>query len=216
MEHFDGSTINSIEIVLQFKDEFNKVELIKILHRFNRVFKIILYGCSDFEILYSDNVSERYIIKVSELISSFTHCGKIGAEYFSLNIKMLSESQKFNSCLNHKLSIDIDGNIKNCPSMNESLGNIRSSSLLEAMKNPNFKKYWSISKDVILVCKDCEFRHICTDCRAYLEDPENILSKPLKCGYNPYTTEWQDWSLNPLKEKAIQYYGMNKMINMIE
>lgn len=59
------------------------------------------------------------------------------------------------------------------------------------------------------VCQDCEFRHICTDCRACLDEPEDIYSKPLKCGYNPYTAEWQDWSSNPLKEKTIQYYRLS-------
>ncbi|WP_161094292.1 hypothetical protein [Elizabethkingia anophelis] len=33
-------------------------------------------------------------------------------------------------------------------------------------------------------------------------------SKPLKCGYNPYTGEWEDWNKNILKQKAIKYYGM--------
>ena len=47
---------------------------------------------------------------------------------------------------------------------------------------------------------------------AYLEDPENILSKPLKCGYNPYTCEWEEWSTNPLKQKAIEYYGMQDLV----
>jgi len=31
---------------------------------------------------------------------------------------------------------------------------------------------------------------ILSDKRAYLTEPENIYSKPLKCGYNPYTGEW--------------------------
>lgn len=37
----------------------------------------------------------------------------------------------------------------------------------------------------------------------------DILSKPLKCGYNPYTGEWSDWSTNPLKQKAIEFYGID-------
>lgn len=65
------------------------------------------------------------------------------------------------------------------------------------------------------VCKDCEFRYICTDCRAYVEDPDDILSKPLKCGYNPYTGEWSEWSTNPLKQKAIDFYGMNNFVNWL-
>ena len=27
-----------------------------------------------------------------------------------------------------------------------------------------------------------------------------------------YTLEWEDWSTNPLKEKAIKYYGMEELI----
>lgn len=87
----------------------------------------------------------------------------------------------------------------------------------EALQHPDFKKYWNLTKDQIEVCKDCEFRYICTDCRAYTErshtNKEGLdISKPLKCGYNPYTGEWEEWSTNPLKQKAIQYYGLNQTI----
>ena len=91
-------------------------------------------------------------------------------------------------------------------------GNITNDKLQDALKHPDFKKSWLISKDQVLTCKDCEFRYICTDCRAYLEDPEDIFSKPLKCGYNPYTCEWEEWSTNPLKQKAIDYYGMRSIL----
>ena len=111
-----------------------------------------------------------------------------------------------------KVSVDQNGNIKNCPSMKETFGNIKDTTLSEAIEKPGFKKYWDINKDKIHVCKDCEFRYICTDCRAYVEDPEDILSKPLKCGYNPYTGEWSEWSTNPLKQKAIDFYGMRDLV----
>jgi hypothetical protein len=39
------------------------------------------------------------------------------------------------------------------------------------------------------------------------------LFTPLKCGYNPYTCEWEEWSTNPLKQKAIGYYGMRSIID---
>ena len=100
--------------------------------------------------------------------------------------------------------------------MPQSFGNIKDTTLEEALNHPEFKKYWNITKDQIEVCKDCEFRHICTDCRAYTERThfqEDIdLSKPLKCGYNPYTNEWAEWSTNPLKQKAIAYYGMQELV----
>jgi len=97
--------------------------------------------------------------------------------------------------------------------MSETYGNIADTSIFTALNNANFKKYWNISKSKISVCKDCEFRYVCTDCRAYLENPNNNFSKPLKCGYDPYTNEWSSWSSNPLKEKAIEFYQMQEIID---
>ncbi len=47
--------------------------------------------------------------------------------------------------------------------MTESFGNIRDTTLAEAIEKPGFKKYRDINKDKILVCKDCEFRNMCVD-----------------------------------------------------
>jgi SPASM domain peptide maturase of grasp-with-spasm system len=92
--------------------------------------------------------------------------------------------------------------------MSLSFGNIKDIMLEKALNHENFKKYWNITKDQIAVCKDCEFRHICTDCRAYIEEPNDMYSKPLKCGYDPYSNKWSEWSTNPLKRKGIKFYGM--------
>lgn len=139
-------------------------------------------------------------------------CGVVGVENFMYNQQFYLESLSHNTCLNRKISIDINGDIKNCPSMPQSFGNIKDTTLEEALNHPDFKKYWNIKKDDITKCKDCEFRYICTDCRAYIEDPDDIYSAPLKCGYDPYTGEWEEWSTNPLKQKAIQFYGMEDLV----
>jgi len=147
----------------------------------------------------------------------FKNCGSISSKFFRCNNKLFAESLHHNSCLNRKISIDKNGNIRNCPSMPESFGNIKDTTLEEALSKSGFKKYWNITKNQIEVCKDCEFRYICTDCRAYTErthtNEEGLdISKPLKCGYNPYTAEWEEWSTNPLKQKAIDFYGMRKLV----
>lgn len=142
----------------------------------------------------------------------YLHCGRISSSYFNVQIEHFTESQHHNTCLNRKISIDVDGNIKNCPSMSKSYGNIRDTKLIDVVNNPEFQKVWHIKKDEITKCKDCEFRHVCTDCRAYLENPDDQYSAPLKCGYNPYTCEWEEWSTNPLKQKAIEFYGMQDLV----
>jgi SPASM domain peptide maturase of grasp-with-spasm system len=110
--------------------------------------------------------------------------------YFRINKSLFTESQNHNTCLNRKLCIDAEGNIKNCPSMPRSFGNIKDTTLLEAIEKEGFKDLWFITKDQIEVCKDCEFRYMCTDCRCFLKDSENIYSQPAKCTYNPYIAKW--------------------------
>lgn len=74
--------------------------------------------------------------------------------------------------------------------MKRSYGNIATTELKELLNNPEFTKLWYITKDKVEVCKDCEFRNICTDCRCFLTDETNIFSKPKNCSYDPYTNKW--------------------------
>jgi SPASM domain peptide maturase of grasp-with-spasm system len=205
IEVFEGSTIHSISIKISGFDDLEYLS--NLIDKYPRVCSIEVYG--------TKKPASKYIKTYSYLIHKHA-CGVIDIKYFSPNITNFTESLHHNSCLNRKISIDIDGEIRNCPSMPESFGNIKDTTLMEAIEKPGFKKYWDINKDKIHVCKDCEFRYVCTDCRAYVEDPEDILSKPLKCGYNPYTGEWSEWSTNPLKQKAIDFYGMREMVNSQE
>lgn len=143
--------------------------------------------------------------------SNIKTCGKVSEQYFNTGFLHYAESLTHNSCLNRKISIDGSGNIKNCPAMSDCFGNIKDTTLLEAINKTGFKKHWEITKDQISKCKDCEFRYICTDCRAFVEIPDDLHSAPLKCGYNPYTNEWEDWSTSPFKQQAIDYYEMREI-----
>jgi radical SAM protein with 4Fe4S-binding SPASM domain len=75
--------------------------------------------------------------------------------------------------------------------MNLSFDNIKKEPLSVAISNKDFSALWYVNKDQIDICKDCEFRYVCTDCRVYIENHNNKkLSKPSKCKYNPYTATW--------------------------
>ncbi|MEP7268527.1 MAG: grasp-with-spasm system SPASM domain peptide maturase [Saprospiraceae bacterium] len=212
LELLEKSNISCIEILLPYHIEYSIKYLKPFCQKYKRVSIIIIYACR-----FQKNSRTRpnefgRIFFIRDKVLNEKSCGIISPSFFTINIKTYTESLKYNSCLNRKISIDTAGNIKNCPSLHETYGNIKDTTLEEAIKKPGFKKYWNINKDKIHVCKDCEFRYICTDCRAYVEDPGDILSKPLKCGYNPYTGEWSEWSTNPLKQKAIAYYAMEDLV----
>jgi SPASM domain peptide maturase of grasp-with-spasm system len=203
------SQVKAISLVITAKEDpgFDQW-IVQLMSIYTKIQFVILHAHAHNEgIPLQEPLAGRYIHCTSNKLSAL-HCGNISTDYFSINIPAFMESLQFNTCLNRKISIDARGAIKNCPSMTESFGNIRNTTLAEALSHPEFKRYWNIKKDNILICRDCEFRYICTDCRAYLEEPENDYSKPLKCGYDPYTCTWQEWSIHPLKHNSMVHYGM--------
>lgn len=207
------SPIKSIEIILpEAILNYNNQVLLDLIAKNEKISNITLYGCGTDGILKQGEHGMGFLLQSKENISSHKYCGITDSSLFSVNTSHYTESLAHNTCLNRKLAIDTEGNIKNCPSMQESFGNISNTTLEEAINTPGFKKYWNIRKDEITKCKDCEFRHVCTDCRAYTDKPGDMYSAPLKCGYNPYTCEWEEWSTSPLKQKAIDYYGMRDII----
>ena len=212
----EKSRIISVDFILKYNSSLYRKDLDNLLINYPRLHSIVLYNATENKSYTSIREKMGYLMYVKKNILSEKHCGIINPEYFYSNIKLFSESQKYNTCLNRKISIDKNGDIKNCPSMLQKFGNIKESSLLDALSHPDFRKYWGITKDDINVCKDCEFRHICTDCRAYIEHPEDNYSKPLKCGYNPYTNEWEEWSTNSLKHKGIKFYDLDECIKINE
>ncbi len=211
LDSFRYSTVTSIEVIVPYINNTSVERINQFCDSSSRIVALILHS-SPFE---KRILSNEYLIQIyykNTHLSDEKHCGLIHEDLLNPNLPHYTESLHHNTCLNRKIAIDAEGNIKNCPSMKESFGNIRDTTLEEAINKPGFKKYWNIKKDDITKCKDCEFRHVCTDCRVYIDNPEDIYSAPLKCGYDPYTCTWEEWSTNPLKQKAIDYYGMRDIL----
>lgn len=213
---FENSVVENVEIVAKYEGNTNRELLEKISKEFIKLTRLTLFNAPEKEVIVQNSKILMDVILLKTQVTNFKFCGIVNMEYFDTNLPKILESINHNSCLHKKISIDIDGNIKNCPSMPQIFGNIKNILLEKAVAQKDFNKYWNITKDHIEICKDCEFRNICTDCRAYTErthDKNGIdISKPLKCGYDPYKGEWTEWSTNPLKEKAIEYYGMQEFV----
>lgn len=211
---FSKTLINSIDIILRYNENiYNDISAFdSLIKMYPKIRTITLFGADKNEIIINPENGLGGIRTTNENITNELACGLVTSDMFTINTLHYTESLAHNTCLNRKIAIDAEGNIKNCPSMKESFGNIRDTTLEEAINKPGFKKYWNIIKDEITKCKDCEFRHVCTDCRAYIDNPDDIYSAPLKCGYDPYTCTWEEWSSNPLKQKAIDYYGMREIL----
>ncbi|MBT2623784.1 grasp-with-spasm system SPASM domain peptide maturase [Chryseobacterium sp. ISL-6] len=212
---FKNTTVTSVEIFSEYSEIFNEdfFEIIESLCC--RIYNFVFYSCK--KVPFKPKDKYKFTINFTKEQIKLNSCGKVDLKYFNTNLPKVLEAINYNSCLYKKIGIDIHGNIKSCPAMSQSFGNVKSTTLEEALRQKDFKKYWHLNKDEIEICKDCEFRYICTDCRAYTEqthtNKEGLdVSKPLKCGYDPYSGKWEEWSTNPLKFKAIKFYNIQGLV----
>lgn len=186
LSFFKESTCRSIEINFTPKQVVSIDDCLKLKEQNERIFKIILFSQANNQII---TIGTDLTIQYSKenLIDEF-QCGFVSDFYMNAQTQFYIESKNHNNCLYKKIAIDRKGKIKNCPAMNEEFGTIdkECEDLRSIVQTHSFQKYWSISKDQIEVCCDCEYRYACHDCRCFLKDKSNIKSKPLKCNYNPY------------------------------
>lgn len=181
-----GTSIRTIEIVIKYGEEYDEPTIISFFKENARLSKITLHTSDNNRIIDDNNYLIMYI---EDAIDSESHCGIVDSDFFKLNLQLFTESLNKNTCLNKKISVDKYGYVKNCPSMAKHFGHTRDVKLKDVLLDVNFTRTWDISKDQIEICKVCEFRHMCTDCRAYTQD-SNLFNKPSKCSYDPYKAIW--------------------------
>lgn len=187
--------IKSIELIFRYDESVLKLCWVKdLLKEHLRINSVIIYLTPESEI---ENLSEQYkncftmiYFYVSDITDSKC-CGFISPEYFTINTLFFMESHFFNNCLNGKLAIDARGNIKNCTALHKTYGNINDANILDIISSSEFQKMWHIRKDEIHVCKDCEFRYMCSDCRVFTQN-DDIYGKPIHCTYDPYEMKWSN------------------------
>lgn len=213
LRFFDPVSILDLEVVLSTaqKNRFTDIELIvadmessNVLlgrtwsQQFPALTKVIFHSASSNRLLANER-GEVPIYQITNRITSAEHCGFIHPDGFIIGREMFSEAQNHNTCLSGKLSIDMQGNIKNCPAMNYSFGKVNEANFDDILRMKEFKRSWNMTKNKISVCQDCEFRYVCTDCRAHVIDETDPYSKPAKCSYDPYATSWLKASTENLK-----------------
>lgn len=188
LNSFEKSRVNSIDLIIRAEIEFHYLFLKEIISKYKRIHIVVLAESNKNEVIMSNGSTMGHIIYTTQLMESSKICGNVTPSLFSFQIDFINEARKYNTCLNRKVSIDVNGEIKNCPSMERSFGNICNTSLESVIKLPLFTDLWEINKDMIKECKDCEFRYSCIDCRVFITDSNDIFSKPLKCNYEPNST----------------------------
>ena len=180
--------IHSVLILLNYDEEYFTDEFGDLVNELKLNIKILIIK-SPFNKNYDDIIHFRIEKEFSKINSK-------NVNSFNSNIQLLTESQKHNTYFNRKLYISSSGKIKNAPETDQVFGYIQDikseKELKEIISTPDFQKYWFVHKDLIDVCKDCEFRHICVDNRIPIERSKDEWYYSLECNYNPYISKWEN------------------------
>ncbi|MCC9138811.1 grasp-with-spasm system SPASM domain peptide maturase [Pontibacter silvestris] len=185
------TAITAVQMIIRYNALIDSMDYHRLVKKYPVLDLIIVYGSPENKFLEQhDDVREVFkkVLFTTQAVDSCASCGTINLRSMSIpdSVQGYAENVRHNSCLNRKVSVDENGDIKNCPSLPRSFGNVKDTPIARVLEDKDFIKAWNISKESITVCKDCEFRNICSDCRAYTSIPGDILSKPAKCTYDPY------------------------------
>jgi SPASM domain peptide maturase of grasp-with-spasm system len=186
IKKLDYKNLKTMHLILPYSDYWDLDKIENLVRKFSVLKNIIIYNSTKNDEIFG--VFDSKIIYEKQVINNSNKCGIIDPKNFRTNIYFFNEKD-FNTCLINKISIESNGKIKNCPSMTKDFGSFNYISLDEISHSNEFKELQFISKDQIDVCKDCEFRYICFDCRAFLT---NNYHKPKNCKYDPYKGAWID------------------------
>lgn len=184
-----GGRLRSLELLVPWDAAWPEGALLRLCGLYQRVSGMMVHSAPEDRVEKVEHLQTPVFYR-REVVTSHHHCGQVAPEWFNVTLQGFAEARHFNSCLNRKLSIDAAGDIRNCPSLPAAFGNAAQVPLVEALLTEGFRDLWGIGKDQVAVCRDCEFRYVCTDCRAFVADPADRLSKPARCSYDPYTARW--------------------------
>jgi radical SAM protein with 4Fe4S-binding SPASM domain len=119
---------------------------------------------------------------------------------FNVSQEIYNKNKRGNSCWFGKASITSFGDVLPCIFARDMVaGNINNQKLSDIIYGDKMKRLWLLNHDNIEICRNCEYRYICGDCRplAY-GSTGDLFAKYPRCTYNPYSGEWGDAESAPI------------------
>jgi radical SAM protein with 4Fe4S-binding SPASM domain len=111
---------------------------------------------------------------------------------FFISQELYERNRWWNSCWFGRAAVTSNGDVLPCVfARRQVAGNVKRKSLRKIILGREMLKLWRLSMDHIEVCKDCEYRYVCEDCRPWAYGlTDNLCAKSPRCTYNPYTGKW--------------------------
>lgn len=122
---------------------------------------------------------------------------KQGTRQFpSCSLEMFRIMKHGHNCFSNKICVKTNGEVTPCIMEKDVIfGNAYRNNLKEILDIEENKQIRSLSKDFIEVCKNCEYRYGCFDCRPKAKigsSKKGFCAKPSDCLYDPHTAKWKE------------------------
>jgi len=162
------------------------------LEEIKRFVKGLNLDYTEFDVIrcvYGGSQKEHYPTKLE-----IAKLGIRSKPYFIANKLEFDKNCFFNSCWAGKIAITDSGHILPCVFERKiSYGNVKQATISEIINSETLKRYWQYNLSNVNICKDCEFRFACKDCRPVaMSNDGNLSSKTPNCMYNPYSGVWEE------------------------
>ncbi len=94
------------------------------------------------------------------------------------------------------------------------LGNIHDKSIRDIVYSKEVNQLWTLTKDHIEKCKDCEYRYACMNTRTFRQSLEDRTSAPANCPYDPIEGKWLniDQSISSIKLKDVSEQNQAQLL----
>lgn len=118
---------------------------------------------------------------------------RLAPDFPLVSVDSVRRTMYGNVCWADSACILANGDVTPCEMEFEEIqGNILRQSLTDVLLGVGGDNAQRLTKDKIEICKDCEYRYACWECRAMAHNLDGTrFSKPLTCMHNPYTGEWE-------------------------
>lgn len=155
IHHCTNSVVRSIRIYFPFHSEAVSERIMNELNIYPIVECSAIYDSKVSGIIKMNN---RTTLFIPQSLIDITRAN-IDRKFLVNNIRYFYECQRFNPYYNKKVSIDRQGNIKNCIKNRAVFGNVNNDKLSEITSTKEFQEFWKITHDQIMDIKDSELRY---------------------------------------------------------
>lgn len=150
-----NSGLRSARIYMPYSSKDLSQVLMDLVKTYPIIDCIVFYNSKLSKLVEKDDQQTFFITQTLEDITK----ANIDRKFLVNNIEFYYECQRFNPYYNKKVSIDSEGQIKNCIKNKLTFGNVKDDLIVDVISTEEFQEFWYATHDQIADIKNSELRY---------------------------------------------------------